>query len=269
MEDILFISKCDHCIKNYELNIKEENGYFVAEFPCDVVLDKKNIFIRSWEDEQAYLESLTSYTDLTTGIRNLSANAPISGVNAEIGITDYEFIARNKIRFLPVEGHRTVNPDKNLVPKNKYLADFIADPKICPRCGATGVIKDLNINQSGRLTKVTGSQKIKQRVIKALITPLGMSPYNQAFGSELNTMVGDVITDTTRITLQKTIVNCIDNLIADQPAELNDDERILTIGGIMLDTPDEDKTVLYVKVIVVSAKGEYIDCSVGFNLGDK
>lgn len=270
MEDLLFVTKCDHRISSHVLDIKTDtDGNNYVTFPFDIICIKNLIFIRSWNDEQLYLESIADYRDLAPYIITNKNTQQISGANNEIGITDYEFVGKNIIKFTPVAGHRQVDVDPNKVPKNIYLIDMYADPKNCPRCEGTGVVKDLNISSSGKLVKAVGKNKIKQRVWKALMTPLGAQPYDELFGSELNSMVGDVITDTTRIVLQKTIVNCINNLIKDQPEDLTDDERIYSLQGITIDTPEQDKTIFLVKVVVLSAAGEYIDCSIGFNLGEK
>ena len=268
MEDILFVSKCNHKITNYELNLIKKDDDYIAKLPCPIILDKRFIFIRSWEDQQRYIASLTDYTDIQAIVVNRNTDAPISGIINEIGITDYSFAGNDTLKFSKTGGVYPIDVEKNRIPPTKYLIDFIAVPKTCPRCLGTNIIKDINVNQWGKLTKVTGSDKIKQRVLKALMTPLGMSPYDETFGSELNNLVGDVINETTRIVLQKTIVNCIDNLITNQSSDLSPEERIQTIAGITLDTPDDEKTSLFVTVIVVSATGEYINCSIGFNLGD-
>lgn len=269
MEDLLFVTKCDHKISNYILDIKtDKEGYYYVEFPFDIICIKNMVFIRSWSDEQKYLASIDDYRDLAPYISINRSTQQISGANNEIGITDYIFVNKRIIKFTPVEGHRQIDLTPGKIPQNIYLIDMYADSGNCPRCEATGVVKDLNITSNGKLIKATGKNKIKQRVWKALMTPLGMQPYNQTFGSELNSMVGDVVSDTTRIVLQKTIVNCIDNLIKEQPADLDDSERIYSLQGITIDTPDQDKTAFLVKVIVLSADGEYIDCSIGFNLGD-
>ena len=264
MEDIFFVTKCDHRISNYELDIKtDEHGDNYVTFPFDIICIKNMVYIRTWNDEQKYLASVQDYRDLATNIITPQNRQQISGANNEIGITDYIFVDKHTIKFAP----GAVVADSNLVPKPRYLIDMYADPKNCPRCEATGVIKDLSIDQRGRLVKVTGSDKIKQRILKALMTPLGAQPYDVTFGSELNSMVGNVITETTRIVLQKTIVSCIDNLIQNQPEDLDPEERILTLQGITIDTPTNDNTVFFVKVIVLSYNNEYIDCSIGFNLG--
>lgn len=269
MQDLFFIAKCDHKVSNYELHIqKQEDGSYTATFPCPIIMDKRFIFIRTWEAQERYIESLTDYTDIQTIIRNTAVNAPISGIINDIGITDYEFISDREIRFTETDGVYPVDPNPELVPQNRYLVDFLANSKYCPRCLGDGVIKDLNITGKGKIAKVTGKDKIKQRVLKALITPLGMSPYDETFGSELNLLVGDVVTETTRITLQKTIVNCIDNLIQNQSSDLDVDERIRTLAGITIDHRKDVPDVLYVTVIVISELGEYIDCSIGFNLGE-
>lgn len=267
MQDIFFVSKCDHRVNNYELTITKEFGKYVATFPAPIVNAKNRIFIRSWEDEQQYIERFSNYTNIQAPIKNKSISAPISGANASIGILNYEFIAPDKIAFTdPIPGRPTINTDANIIPAPKYLADFIFVPDTCPRCSGTGIVKDINISDSGNVVYVTEGNKIKQRILKALMTPLGTSPYDATFGSEINNLIGQPITENLRIILQKTIVNAVQNLIDNQDASLDSKERINAIQGITLDTPDADKTTLYVKVLVSSTAGELIDCSIGFNL---
>lgn len=270
MEDIFFVTKCDHRITNYELEIKGEAGNYTATFPCAPIQLKNRIYLRSWNDEQEYLQGNTTYEDVTVPIYNKDMSAPISGANAIIGITDYAFISDDTIRFLePTEGRPTVNPDPNLVPKNKYLVDFTANPATCPRCKGTNVIKDVNIDYTGKAVYVTGGNKIKQTVLKSLMTPLGSSPYDVTVGSELNSLIGQPITESLRISLQKTIVNAVQNIIDRQGVNLTSEERIQAIKGITLDTPTEMQDLLYVTVLVESEIGELIDCSIGFNLEDR
>lgn len=269
MEDIFFVTTCDHQIKNYELTISGTPGNYTAKFPVPPIQLKNRIYIRSWNDEQNYLQNIKSYSNIQRPIYNTAIDAPVSGANAVIGITDYAFITEDTIKFLePTAGRPTVNPDPALIPANKYLVDFTAIPEKCPRCNGTSVIKDLNIDNTGKAVYVQDGEKIKQRVLKALMTPLGTSPYDITFGSELNSLIGQTITDSLRISMQKTIVNAVQNLIDNQATDLTDKERINAIQGITIDTPDADQSTLYVKVLVSSVAGELIDCSIGFNLKD-
>lgn len=269
MEDIFFVTTCDHQIKNYELTILGTPGNYTAKFPVPPIQLKNRIYIRSWDDEQKYLQNIKSYKNVQRPIYNTAIDAPISGANAIIGITDYAFITEDTIRFLePTPGKPTVNPDPTLIPANKYLVDFTAIPEKCPRCNGTSVIKDIHLDNTGRAAYVQGSEKIKQRVLKALMTPLGTSPYDVTFGSELDALIGQTITESLRISMQKTIVNAVQNLIDNQDIALTDKERINAIQGITIDTPDSDLSTLYVKVLVSSVAGEIIDCSIGFNLKD-
>ena len=270
MEDIFFVTKCNHKITGYELTIEGTPGNYTAKFPVPPVQLKNRIYIRSWNDEQEYLSKTSSYRNIQARILNNAADAPVTGANAEIGITNYAFIADDTIKFLdPEPGKPTVNPDLTLVPRNKYLVDFTAKPGFCPRCNGTNVIKDVNINSIGRAEYVTGANKIKQRVLKALMTPLGSSPYDVTFGSELDSLIGQTITEPLRITIQKTITNAVQNLIDSQGADLTPKERINAIQGITIDTPNEERTLLYITVLVSSAAGELIDCSIGFDLEDR
>ena len=269
MEDVFFVTTCNHQIKNYELTITGTPGNYIAKFPVPPIQLKNRIYIRSWNDEQKYLKNITSYKDVQHPIYNTAIDAPVSGANAIIGITDYAFIADDTIKFLePTAGRPTVNPDPALVPQNKYLVDFTAIPEKCPRCNGTSVIKDINVDNTGRAVYVQDGEKIKQRVLKALMTPLGTSPYDVTFGSELDSLIGQTITESLRISMQKTIVNAVQNLIDNQATELTEKERINAIQGITIDTPDADLSTLYVKVLVSSVAGELIDCSIGFNLKD-
>ena len=270
MQDIFFITKCDHRINNYELQIKESGSDLIAKFPCVPVRVKSNIFIRSWQDQQKYIAELASYKDaqsyiLYQGDGAARIDAPINGANAKIGITNYEFISEDTIKFLDTS---KINIDKNIVPRNKYLVDFTADPLTCPKCNGTLVIRDINIDQTGKAAYVEGKDKIKQRVVKALLTPLGSSRFDELFGSELNTLIGGTITDETRITIQTTITNAINNLIADQPTSYTDEETINAIEGMTIEQDPSDATKLYVKVSVSNEVGEIIDCAIGFNLED-
>ena len=260
MEDLFFVSKCPHKIQNYTLPVYEHNGKYRAKFPCKVIPSKARIYIRTWNDEQKYIREHTSGNVQP----KLMSYSNIIGANAVIGITNYEFVAKDEIEF----GDNVI--DLSGFPANIYLADFIADPKDCPRCGGQGIVKDITIDNYGRVVTVTGKNKIKQKVLKALMTPIGTSPFDETYGTELYDLVGRVITEDTRIVVQKLIVDCITYLIKNQGAELTTAERIKSLKGITLDViQDESKLsarVLLVKVVVTNEDNEEIDCSINFNL---
>jgi hypothetical protein len=200
-------------------------------------------------------------------------NAQLVGPNALIGINDYIFVNETTILFglTPAPGKRQIDVTEGKIPAEKYLIDYTANPAGCCRCGGTGIVRDINIDNVGKAVYVTGKSKIKQRIIKCLLTTLGTSPYDVRFGSELQNLVGQSITDEIKITLQKTIVQAVTYLIQNQPAEYEDAEAIDCIKGITIGTLNGadaigSETVLLVKVVVISRAGETIDCSIDFNL---
>jgi len=273
MQDILMVTLCDHRIQNYQLKIDgKQRGEYTATFPVEPIQSRGAIFIRSWEDEQKYLKSLKSFEYAQSHIFYNGSGAqrwdtPISGANAKIGIGGFAFISPRTIKFdvLPGE-YRTVDPNPDLVPQNIYLVDFYCDSKNCPRCGGKNFVVDLAVLDTGSFAYVTGRDKIKQRVVKALLQPIRSCVSDYSFGSELNYMVGKVITDDLRIVMQATISDAVRNLIQNQPEDYLPEERIYALTGITIEAAPFAADAFFVKVIVQSEAGETIDCSVAFKL---
>lgn len=275
MQDIFMLTLCNHRITNYELDIQgDSRGNYTAKFPFPPIQSESYIYIRSWEDEQLYMKHLKSYKQAQPYVSNVSlgvgkSSIPVMGANKQIGIGGYAFIDDLTIRFDAQTGeYRTVYPDKNLVPQNKYLVDFYCTTDNCPRCNGTGFITDLAITSTGNFQYVSGADKIKQRVVKALIQPIGSCLSDPSFGSELQTVVGTYISDELRLGLQVTIMSCLQNLITNQPTAYTDEERIVAIKGINIETKDDYPDAFFIRVIVTSAAGEEIDCSVAFKVGE-
>lgn len=272
MKDILFVTLCKHRIRNYRLKIEQSNNEYFAKFPCNPIQAPNQIYIRSWEEEQKYLRTLKDYKEAQSYAFNIASgskawDAPPQGANAKIGIGGYAFVTNDTIKFNALPGtYRTIDPNPNLVPQNIYLVDFTAELKSCPLCRGTNCIVDVAIDSEGKAVYVEGGDKIKQRVVKALMQPVGSCISDPTFGSELNNMVGTMITTETRILLQTTIVNAMNNLIANQPATYTPYETINTLEGITIEAVDDQQDAFFVKVIVSSEAGETIDCSVGFKL---
>lgn len=272
MEDILFVSVCKHRIQNYKLHIVERDGRYFAKLPTVPVRIPTLIYIRSWEDERNYIAATEDYKDLQSyaffnSLGNVSVNTPLQGANAKIGFTHYAFTAPDEIEFLKDENDEyEIDTRKGVLPTPVYLIDFTADPKYCPRCMGTSVVKDVFIDDTGKGRIITGKEKIKQQVIKALITPVGWDVADPEYGSELSSLVGRVVTDDVRIIMQTTIMNCVNHLINNQPPTYTDEETIRGLDGITIEELGNGNDAFAVKVIVTNALGEKIDCSVAFNL---
>lgn len=280
MNDTLFVTVCNHKVQNYKLTIRERDGRYFAKLPAVPVRDTAKIFIRSWEDERNYIDSVSDYTDLKTylnfdaryddkDIDPATEQLILHGPRAIIGIRNYAFVAEDEIEFLRDEhGKLPIEVDENIVPKPVYLIDFVCDEKYCPRCSGTRVIKDIFLYPSGITRQITGAEKIKQRVVKALITPLGWDLSDPNFGSELSSMVGKIITEDIHLVLQTTVMNCVRHLIEMQPNTYSDEETIVSLDSMSIEdlSNGNNNEAFAVKVIVTNRLGERIDCSVAFSL---
>ena len=275
MQDIFMLTLCDHKILNYKLNILgDKRGEYTAKFPFPPIQSPGYIYIRSWEDEQLYMKHLKSYTQANSYVtqNNLGVNKNsviVTGPNKLIGIGGYAFIDDVTIKFDVLPGkYKTVHPEKDLVPQNVYLADFRCTTDNCPRCNGTGFVVDLAFDSTGNLQYVTGGNKIKQRVVKALLQPVGSCVSDQNFGSELQNMVGTYMSEEVSLGLQITVVSALQNLINSQPVYYTDEERIASVKGISVDSRDDYPGTFFIRVVVMSAAGEEIDCSVAFKIGE-
>lgn len=268
MYDAFFLTKCSHEVKNEQLEITGEFPNYKATFKHPPIKLKSTIFIRSVANEEIYLAQASDYTAIQNINKGVNIDKlPLSGAQKVIGITNYRFLDDVTIEFYP-DGYENTEPvlPKNYIdlnpdnaPQNVYLANYICNPEYCPACTGKGVACDLQINQAGNITLVTSEEKVRQKVLKALLTPLGMQPYDQSFGTELNLLIGQpIVSDFFRLTINKTISDCIASLVENQPSTLPADERIVCLSGLAIQHNEEEPDTINIKVTVTNAKGKDI-----------
>lgn len=264
MYDAFFITKCSHEVKNEQLTITGEYPNYRATFKFPPIKSVSTIFIRSYADEETYINNATYYKDIQNINKGVNlTKQPISGIQKAIGITNFRFLDDITIEFFldpgDVKPKNYIDLDPDNVPQNIYLANYVCDPSYCPACRGGGVSCDLQINNAGNITLVTSEEKVRQRVLKALLTPLGMQPYDSTFGTELNSLIGQpIVSDFFRLTINKTISDCIASLVENQPSTLPADERIVCLSGLAIQHSEEEPDTINIKVTVTNAKGKDI-----------
>lgn len=268
MKDAFFLSKCKHTIQDEELKITGTYPNYRATFAFPPVKDTKCIFIRSFNDQEEYLANVESYKDVLIANNKLT---DITGLQKAIGITSFAFVDDTTIEFYLENNERPKNyPDPNpeLVPANKYLVDYVVDPAYCPICNGKLVSCDLQVNDFGKVTMITGKEKLRQRVLKALLTQLGTQPYTPTFGSELDSLVGQpIVSDFSRMGINKTVSDCLYNLINMQDTDLPSDETIARITDISIEYSAETAPdIINIKITVENADGDEIAVYKSFSI---
>ena len=278
MEDLKYITKCSHRITREELHIEPAKdsggnvipGVFYAETEFNIVPIKGQTFIRSYNVEQAYFNDKSvdytkylnySYKTLPNTVNY--KNIPVAGLIAAIGITNYTFEGKKGIIFGTTENPSEIDINPNLIPANRYFIDYYVDPLTCPLCSGSGYVQDIGYNDLGEIEKVSGHQKLVQRVLKTLLTKLGTSPEDANYGSQLNSFIGSNIDIALTISMQKVIYEAVQYLIQLQGGlSLTAEETCTGVFSINVDTEKTADGLVSLEIVVLDGNGEKVSCSV-------
>jgi phage baseplate assembly protein W len=275
MWDIQYISQCDHKIQDELLSITGTYPNFVAYTKYPIIDLKSKTFIRSYNKQQEYISSLNEYTqDMNYSHTQLAGVKeqvlPVAGIIKKIGITNYRIEGTNKIVFgvtTPTPTENFIDLTSGLLPANKYLINYYTDPKLCPRCSGSGIVKDISFGSSGNVYRVYGKNKVVQRVLKTLSTGYGESPEDVNFGSSLNSLIGSDFDESVLITVQKYITDSVNYLISLQNGmSLTAEETITGVSSIAFDIPKSAPNKLQIRIKVTIATGETIPMQMFLNL---
>lgn len=239
--DIKLFNTCDHKIIDYDMPITGTSPAYIGTLPIACDKNRNNIFIREYNTQ----ENATTINNYLIGITNYS----ISSDGTQINFGTY-----------PVDvGMRFPYVLEGLTPQNKYLIDFTCLLDECPRCLGKGYVYDMGINPYGKLIETTGSAKLKQEIIKILLTTLGNNDFDSLYGSALNNLIGEELSTYTSTLIQKYISDAMQYLTNKQTGlDLTDEERFLRIDQINVVQDVEDYTVINIQLIVLNYAFEQI-----------
>lgn len=248
MFDLACITKCDHLIIDEALELSGTSPTFVTTLSVKCNRNKNTTFIRD----------INYVADNPTLSRKL------------VGITNYDFSTNGQlIEFgtSPVDiGMNFPDPNASLVPVNTYWIDYVADPDYCPKCGGTGLVKDITYGTTGDWVTTVSSKKIVQRVIKALFTTIGNNITDPLYGSDLPNLIGQEIDLFTAVRIQKAVQDTITHLIDLQANEdLDNDEMIQGISSMNVLVDDTNPSLYYLSVEVIDGNGTKIPVMFSLN----
>jgi phage baseplate assembly protein W len=112
------------------------------------------------------------------------------------------------------------------------------------------------------IVTISGTDYVKQKMIKVILTSVNSDVNFPTYGSELNDQIFQHISDPT---VQQTILNTIItslNYIEAQETSTQDDEHIISIDNVELVVKPEQQTV-YVQIDVTLRSGQTVTLAVG------
>ena len=271
MIDAKYINVCNHRLvcEPIELEVLDASaGTYKATLPYPAITEKALVFIRTYDDEKKYFHDESSYLEtLNYSYRTVTGSMdelPEGGLIKHIGITNYEFMSDTEIVFGTIQGDDTINKidlTEGRVPKQIILIDYNVKADKCPICNGTEITQDINFSGTGEVMTNEGHDKIVSRVLKALLTPYGESAEDIAFGSALDTLIGNELDLTISATIQKHIYDTISYLIKLQSnVELQPEEIITGVESITVKQDDKIPTKLNITVVVTDYNGEKVPC---------
>jgi hypothetical protein len=154
-----------------------------------------------------------------------------------------------------------LNAGTNVFPQPTLLVSYRTIPEQCPLCSEDfGIAQDTEFNFHGQLSQVSGRDKVKQLVFKALLTVLGRNEVVQAYGSTLSLLLGEKFTPIVEFRLHNAVEQAVRFLIEEQQNQpgLPLDETIASIVRITIEQDAEDPRRIRVQVDIRTANFETV-----------
>jgi phage baseplate assembly protein W len=192
------------------------------------------------------------------------------------GATDWEFdlVGKKRIYINVQMVDRVVFPriGEGILPKPRFLFTYPTYVNMCPKCSTSspvGKVYDAGFDPIGRLNVVYGSNKVKQHLLKILLTPLGTNLHDLDYGAETSVALGTKFVSYASASLQRSIHNAVMHLKEIQvqnnlPADETIDSIVKLVAVPNPNSPDTANII----VRVTTVAGEEVEAGVaisGFN----
>ena len=184
------------------------------------------------------------------------------------GITNWQYDANEptKINFQYNPDIPSVDGNKELKPKPIYVMSYFALSANCPKCNNTHIDSDIDFDKIGKIKEVTSYGKVKQQLVKILLTVIGDNLYDSEYGSQISNSVGQKFTSYMAANIQYSIYKAVQHLIKIQQENLlPDNETILELSNIRVEET-KDVRALQLSISVITADYQETSVSLKFNL---
>lgn len=118
---------------------------------------------------------------------------------------------------------------------------------------------DIALNGDGSITTVVGNNKLRQDILKILLTDLGSNKYHKKYGSYIGRLnIGDIVDERLiSLDLERSAMNAVRNLMALQKAQsrrqdLSSGEIIIDINNVAVERDELDPRLYNISVSVMT-----------------
>lgn len=257
MFDLSLQRICDHRIFDEQLTLQGSSPNYFAFLKYFSNLNTNAMQIR----EYATTEQLTNYTYTLNGFTNWS----VSTDGRQINFNSLGLGGPGTGVAAFADGSTIINPQRI------FLATYLAPAANCPLHDAVGqnntaIQKDINVTPQGTLDTVTSFDKVRQAVLKALLTVLGDNQFFPSYGSLLSSTIGTKFDLLAQFTLQQSIQNSVNYLIQQQQAQptLPLSETIFKVSSVNVAQSQTDPRTVMVTIVILT--GAYQNVQVSFGI---
>jgi len=252
--DLRLGSDCDHRVVDEVLVLQGISPNFFCDlaYPCN--LNKDSMIIREYNATE----------------NKVDFNPDVDG------LTDYviDSVGKQRIYFNQLfytPGVNFVDGTTTLIPLREYLATYIVESEeFCPKDCGSKKQNDISFDEIGRLKDVESLPRVKQAVIKALLTTRGNNPDQPDYGSTLYDSVGKELLPLSYLRIQQTIQDTVARLIESQSENADispDDEVILGLDDMQITETDTDPRKVLIKLVILVGTYEKVPIEFNVDLG--
>lgn len=221
-------------------------------------------YIPNQQIKNVYVGEYTNENDIETFAMQGSGGLS----NSLVGITNwtYDSTEPTKINFPYNPDIPSVDGNKELQPKPVYVMSYFALAANCPKCNNTHINSDIDFNEIGKVKEVTGYGKVKQQLIKILLTVIGDNLYDSEYGSQISNSIGQKFTSYLSANIQYSIYKAVQHLMKIQQENLlPDNETIVELSNIKVEQTS-DVRALKLSISVITADYQEVSTGLKFNL---
>lgn len=247
---------CDHKIFDEKLTLQGSSPNYFGILKFQANGNTGAIEVR----EYSATEGLTNYRYTVNGFSNWSLSSDGRQINFNaLGLGG------------PGTGIASFADGATLIsPAPIYLASYQTISAQCPlhnqaNSSSSPIQRDVNITEQGRFATVTGAEKVRQAVLKALLTFVGSNTFHPTYGALLANSVGQKFDLFTQFNLQQSIQDAVDFLIQQQQLEpaIPLDETIFRVSSIDLQLDPTDPRTIHVIIKILTGAYQEVPISFG------